>query len=154
MGGCLPFAYGYHSGNRGARGRLPLWPTILEATAVTIAVMPKYRIGPKRPLRAFLAEWRESKDLTQEQVGGRFDPPVEKGQISKWETGGRQGVINTAVVAEYAQAIGVRDPKRLYSLPPKSDSDTPPSLDIVAAEMEIDPNVVINIMRAVQGRKS
>jgi transcriptional regulator with XRE-family HTH domain len=102
--------------------------------------MPKLRIGPKRPLRAFLAEWRESKGLNQEQVGGRFDPPVEKGQVSKWETAGRQGAINTAVVAEYAEALGIKDARRMYSMPPKDKE--PPTLDDLAMEQGIDKGVV------------
>jgi len=114
--------------------------------------MPKYRIGPKRPLRAFLADWRESKGLTQDQMGGRFDPPVEKGQISKWETAGRQGVINTSVVAEYAQALGVKDPRRLYGLPPKGSE--PPTIDQMVVEKGIDRDDVIAFIEAMGRRKA
>lgn len=97
-------------------------------------VMPALRIGPKRPLRVFLAEHREARQppLTQEQIGQRFHPPVEKGQISKWETAGRKGQISTAVVAEYAEALGLDDPRLLYYLPAK------PSLDAIAAKAKLD----------------
>lgn len=114
--------------------------------------MPKLRIGPKRPLRAFLAEWRDSKGLTQDQMGGRFDPPVEKGQVSKWETAGRQGAINTAVVAEYAEALGIKDARRLYGLPPKGPE--PPTLDQMAAEQGIDKGTVAAFIESVARRRA
>lgn len=43
------------------------------------------RIGPKRPFRLFLAEWREQKGLSQETLGGRLG--VTDVTISRWETG-------------------------------------------------------------------
>jgi transcriptional regulator with XRE-family HTH domain len=45
------------------------------------------RIGPKRPRRQYLQEWRELRGLTQEQVAERLD--TSKGQVSRWESGKR-----------------------------------------------------------------
>jgi transcriptional regulator with XRE-family HTH domain len=45
------------------------------------------RIGPKRPRRQYLRQWRELRGLTQEQVAERLD--TSKGQVSRWESGGR-----------------------------------------------------------------
>lgn len=106
-------------------------------------VMTKLRIGPKRPLRVYLAEHREAQNppMTLERLGQRFHPPVEKGQISKWEKSARTGQIKTSVVAEYAEALGLDDARMLYYPPGK------PSLETVATE-------VISILRAAQGRKT
>lgn len=52
--------------------------------------------------------------MTQQQVGDRFDPPVDKGTISRWETTARGLTINS--LAAYAEAIGVQ-PSALYHKP-------------------------------------
>lgn len=85
-------------------------------------------------------------------MGGRFDPPVEKGQISKWETAGRQGVINTSVVAEYAQALGIKDARRLYGLPPKDNQPT--TIDEMVVEKGVDREDVIAFIEAMERRKA
>jgi transcriptional regulator with XRE-family HTH domain len=46
------------------------------------------RIGPRKPQRLFLAEWRESRGLTQEQLAGRLR--TTHVTISRWETGKRK----------------------------------------------------------------
>lgn len=46
------------------------------------------RIGSRRPLRLFLAEWRLEKGLTQEQLAQRLG--TSHVTISRWETGKRQ----------------------------------------------------------------
>jgi hypothetical protein len=77
------------------------------AGRVTIMVMPP-RIGPKRPIRFFLAEHREhsSPTLTQETIGNRIRPAVDKGTVSRWEKAARTGRLPTGVVAAYAEALG------------------------------------------------
>jgi len=118
---------GYHNGNLRARAGFPLWLTTFLPQAVTIVVMPR-RIRPKTPVRVYLQLWRESKNLTQEQVGNRITPPVDKGTVSRWETAA-PGRISTGVIAAYAEAIGqhVRD---MYGKP-----DDGPSLDAIAADL-------------------
>lgn len=41
------------------------------------------RIGPKRPRRLFIAEWRDSRGLTQKQLGERLG--VADMTVSRWE---------------------------------------------------------------------
>lgn len=41
------------------------------------------RIGPRKPSRLYLKEWREKAGLTQEQLADRID--TTKGTISRWE---------------------------------------------------------------------
>jgi transcriptional regulator with XRE-family HTH domain len=75
------------------------------------------RIGPRKPVRVFLAEWREYIGVSQQDLGNRFDPPVAKGTISRWES--KPSTVSLGVVSAYAEALG---PKvrviDLYRLPP------------------------------------
>lgn len=106
------------------------------------------RIGPKRPVRVYLALWRESEGLTQEQVGGRISPPVDKGTVSRWETAG-PGKLTLGVIAAYAEALG-RHVSEMYRRP-----DQGLSLDAMAAEL--DPEMrqqAANIIAAMAGRKA
>lgn len=50
------------------------------------------RIGPKRPVRLYLAEWRSKKGVTQEAAANRIN--TTKSTISKWETRGALGIIS------------------------------------------------------------
>jgi transcriptional regulator with XRE-family HTH domain len=61
------------------------------------------RIGPKRPPRVFLREWREAKRLTQEQLAGRLD--VSGVTVHRWETS--QVFMNTNVLAAVAEALDI-----------------------------------------------
>lgn len=61
------------------------------------------RIGPKRPLRLYLAEWRESKQLTQQQVADRLG--ASDVTISRWETGERKPDLSAQ--AAFAEALGI-----------------------------------------------
>lgn len=61
------------------------------------------RIGPRRPVRLFLAEWREKKELTQEQLGARLG--TSHVTISRWETGKRRPDLNAQ--AACAEALGI-----------------------------------------------
>lgn len=45
------------------------------------------RIGPKRPRRQYLQQWRETRGLTQQQLADRVE--TGKDQISRWESGKR-----------------------------------------------------------------
>lgn len=84
---------------------------------VTILVMPP-RIGPRTPARVFLAEWRDHYGVSQEALGLRFDPPVDKGTISRWEAIPKG--LSIHVVQAYAEALDPDlDWTMLGRLPPK-----------------------------------
>lgn len=70
------------------------------------------RIGPRQPRRNFLAKWRESKGLTQEELANRLE--TYKGQISNWENGRRDMTFN--VQAGLAEALGI-EPEDLFRDP-------------------------------------
>ena len=71
------------------------------------------RIGPKRPIRLYLAEWRESRGLSQEELGRRIGPQgVSDVTISRWETGKRQPDLNAQAAIAEALAIDVFDLRR------------------------------------------
>jgi transcriptional regulator with XRE-family HTH domain len=59
------------------------------------------RIGPKRPIRLYLAEWREFRKLDQEQVADRMG--VTAATISRHETGERSS--NEGYLAALAEAL-------------------------------------------------
>lgn len=64
--------------------------------------MPE-RIGPRRPVRVYLAAWREHLKLTQQQVGDRIAGGIDKGTVSRWENAKRVPSVN--VLAAYAEAL-------------------------------------------------
>lgn len=70
------------------------------------------RIGPKMPVRAYIARWREAKGLTQEQLGARLN--VTKGAISRWEKDNRVPSLN--VLAAIAEALDIPS-TALYRIP-------------------------------------
>ncbi len=92
---------------------------------------PVPRIGPKKPQRLWLAEWREYKGLTQEQLAGRLG--VDKATVSRWE-GGKRGV-NLNVLAAISEALG--EPQGAIQGPPpvKTPSDPPDQASALAAEL-------------------
>jgi transcriptional regulator with XRE-family HTH domain len=98
--------------------------------------MPK-RIAPKRPVRVYLAEWREHLRLTQQEIGERIGD-VDKGTVSRWETAKRAPSLD--VLAAYAEALRV-PVGFLYRRPnlgPSLDdmvADAPEELQRKAAEM-------------------
>lgn len=59
------------------------------------------RIGPKRPRRQYLQQWRDSRGLTQEQLADRLD--TGKDQISRWESGKRG--MSAGVIAALEEAL-------------------------------------------------
>ena len=61
------------------------------------------RIGPRRTVRLFLAEWREHRGLSQEALGGRLG--VSDVTISRWETGKRRPDMDAQ--AAIAEALGI-----------------------------------------------
>jgi transcriptional regulator with XRE-family HTH domain len=80
------------------------------------------RIGPKKPLRHYMAEWREHRGLTQQQLGDRLG--VGKDTVSRWEND-RRG-ISLNVLGAVAEALDV-PPVSLYRRP-APDSTSPEDL--------------------------
>lgn len=70
------------------------------------------RIGPRRARKIYLAEWRESRGLTQKQLGDRVG--VSDLTISRWERSAR--LLNTGVMDALAEALGI-EPEDLYHHP-------------------------------------
>jgi transcriptional regulator with XRE-family HTH domain len=111
------------------------------------------RIGPKRPFRVFLKEWREYDGLTQPTVGERFDPPVSKGQVSKWEKMASGGRIGAETVAAYADALGRRREQMFRPPPPKGQS-LPKTLDDVAEEMGVRHDDVVTAIEIMARKRA
>lgn len=86
--------------------------------------MPR-RIKPRRQIKVYLREWREHLGLSQEAVGNRFHPPVERGTISRFELSTRNLSLN--VLAAFAEALRV--PVAALYRPPTEDE----SLDEIVA---------------------
>lgn len=69
------------------------------------------RIGPRRPRRIYLAEWREERGLSQKSLGERFDPIVTDMTVSRWEAGARgergahSAQLSSDVIAALAEAL-------------------------------------------------
>lgn len=87
------------------------------------------RIGPKRPIRVYLAEWREDRGLTQVQLAERLG--VTDMTVSRWERACANparapgtALPNTNVLAAICEALGgnleVRD---LYRHPDTPSAD-------------------------------
>lgn len=124
-----------------------MWLTISQAQAVTILVMPP-RIGPKTPVRVYLALWREHHGLTQEQLGNRIKPPVDKPTVSRWENA-PPGRLTLGVIAAYAEALG-RDAPEMYRRPAEG-----PSLDAMASNLSDDLRArAADVIVSLGGRKA
>ena len=76
------------------------------------------RIGPKKPLRLYIAEWREHRKLTQAQLGARLG--TSDVTISRYETGARKPDLN--VQAAIAEALDI-DPFDLRRHPDQPSAD-------------------------------
>jgi transcriptional regulator with XRE-family HTH domain len=76
------------------------------------------RIGPRRPRRTFLAEWRELRGHTQQELGDVLG--VSDVTVSRWETG--RALLNTDVLAAVAEALHI-EPQDLYRHPDQPSAD-------------------------------
>jgi transcriptional regulator with XRE-family HTH domain len=76
------------------------------------------RIGPRRPRRVYLSEWREYRGLTQKQLGDRLG--VTDVTVSRWELG--NSLPNTNVLAAIAEALDI-EPQDLYRHPDQPSAD-------------------------------
>lgn len=76
------------------------------------------RIGPRRPPRIFLAEWREARGLSQERLGDRLG--VSKMTVSRWER--NVASINVNVMSALAEALDI-EPRDLFRHPDTPSAD-------------------------------
>lgn len=76
------------------------------------------RIGPRRPVKLYLAEWRESRNLTQQQLADRLD--TTDVTISRWETGKRRPDDQAKGAIAWVLGIEVVD---LYRHPDRPSAD-------------------------------
>lgn len=76
------------------------------------------RIGPRRPFRLYVAEWREDKGLTQQQLADRMG--TSDVTISRWETGKRRPDMDAQ--AAIAEALGI-EPIDLLRHPAQQSAD-------------------------------
>ncbi|MBS0257229.1 MAG: helix-turn-helix transcriptional regulator [Proteobacteria bacterium] len=83
------------------------------------------RIGPSKPLRHFLKEWRVKKGLTQQQLADRLPigedgKATGKDQISRWERSERGMTMD--VQAALAEALDI-EPGALFHDPDRPSID-------------------------------
>jgi transcriptional regulator with XRE-family HTH domain len=76
------------------------------------------RIGPRRPFRQYLKEWRETRGLTQQQLADRLE--TGKDQISRWENGKRG--MGAEVIAALSEALQL-EPGDLFRDPAVPSAD-------------------------------
>ena len=77
------------------------------------------RIGPKKPVRLYIAEWRKHRDdMSQEQLANRIGST--KSSISRWETGERD--ITLGALGAMAEALQCEVPD-LYRDPARPSAD-------------------------------
>lgn len=76
------------------------------------------RIGSRRPVRLYLAEWRESRHLTQQQLADRLE--TTDVTISRWETGKRRPDDDAKAAIAWVLGIEMVD---LYRHPDRPSAD-------------------------------
>ncbi len=105
------------------------------------------RIGPKRPRRLYLKEWREKYRLTQKALAGRLG--VASMTVSRWETKGAH--ITDNVLAAIAEAL---DPDNLEPQDFYHHPDRPSAEALLRNQpAEVREQAIAEIMRIV-GRQS
>lgn len=86
------------------------------------------RIGPRRPRRIFLEEWRKARGLSQKALGERFDPAVSNVTVGRWERAARgergddASQMNDDVRAAVAEALDI-EVEDLYRHPDQPSAD-------------------------------
>lgn len=102
--------------------------------------MPAPRIGPRRPRKTYLKEWRENRGLTQEQLAGRLS--VTDVTVHRWEAG--KALLNTNVLAAVAEALDI-EPQDLYRHP-----DAPSADALLRDQPQEIRDQAISIIRAIR----
>lgn len=112
------------------------------------------RIGPKRPRRIYLAEWREERGLSQKALGLRLEPTVADVTVSRWEKAARgergdgTAQMNDDVKAAVAEALDI-DVTDLYRNPKQPSSD-----ELVRMIQNAAPDERTQIMGYIEGLRS
>lgn len=107
------------------------------------ATMP-VRIGPRIPLRLFIAEYREKYGLTQAQLGERLDPAVSDVTVSRWETGKRRPDLDTLAAIAEAIHSGLRA-EDMFRHP-----DTPSADELLRGQPDDVRDEAIKIIKAIR----
>jgi transcriptional regulator with XRE-family HTH domain len=76
------------------------------------------RIGPRKPVQLYIAEWREKRNLTQQQVADRLE--ASDVTISRWETGERRPDDRAKAALAWVFGIELVD---LYRHPDRPSAD-------------------------------
>lgn len=76
------------------------------------------RIGPRKPVRLYLAEWRAKKGLTQQQLADRLE--TSDVTVSRWETGERKPDDDAKAAIAWVLGIELVD---LYRHPDQPSAD-------------------------------
>jgi transcriptional regulator with XRE-family HTH domain len=101
------------------------------------------RIYPKRQPKLYLAEWRESLGLTQQQLGDRL--ATSDVTVSRWETGKRRPDNNA--LAAICEALGI-PLTAIYRHP-----DTPSADELLAGQPpEVWNQAIAAVMRTIRAR--
>jgi transcriptional regulator with XRE-family HTH domain len=100
------------------------------------------RIGPRRPRRLYLQEWREHRKLTQQQVADRLD--TSSMTVSRWERQAGTHKPNTDVLAALAEAYQI-EPQDFYHHP-----DTPSPEVLLRDQPQEVRDQAINLIRAIR----
>jgi transcriptional regulator with XRE-family HTH domain len=95
------------------------------------------RIGPRRPFRLFIAEWRDDKGLTQQELADRLG--TSDVTVSRWETRKRQP--DQGAQQAIAEALGI-EWQDLFRHPDQ------PSADALLRDQP--PEVVEQAMKLIQ----
>jgi transcriptional regulator with XRE-family HTH domain len=98
------------------------------------------RIGPTTPRRIYIREWREHRELTQQQLADRLD--TDKGTISRYERGHRR--LDGVVLQDLAYALDVDVPD-LYRHPAQPSAD--------ALLRDASPQLVSNVISIIEALK-
>jgi transcriptional regulator with XRE-family HTH domain len=102
------------------------------------------RIGPRKPRRLYLAEWRESRGLTQKQLADRLG--VSDMTISRWETGRNR--MTDQVMDAVAEALDM-DADDLRHDPNRPSADA-----LLRDQPEAIRDQAFRIIEAIIGRKT
>lgn len=98
------------------------------------------RIGPKRPIRLYIAEWRESRGLSQQQLADRLG--TSDVTISRWETKARQPDLKAQAALAEALDIDVFDLRR--------HPDQPSADALLRDQPQEVRDQAINLIRAIR----
>jgi transcriptional regulator with XRE-family HTH domain len=103
------------------------------------------RIGPKKPTRWFLREWRASKGWSVRELARRME--TSAATVSKLETGAQQW--DSSWLARTADAFGLEDDTALLRHP-----DTPSPADLLTSATDDEKRAVFDFIEFTLRRKA